>query len=103
MDRGGHALARRLGSPTNVVDVKVRTRASGVFKVGVAFASPDRGLLLSSGEVDVRSTATSVVGIVLSLGAVLVLVVWWLRTSRKRRALRGQDEDDELGLPAGTP
>lgn len=88
---------------TTVVPVTVRTRASGLFRVGIAFASPDRDLLLSSGQVSVRSTATSVVGIVLSLGAVLVLVAWWLRTSRKRRALRGQDEDDELGLPAGTP
>ncbi|HEX3982035.1 MAG TPA: hypothetical protein VHW93_12445, partial [Acidimicrobiales bacterium] len=88
---------------TTVVPVTVRTRASGLFRVGIAFASPDHDLLLSSGQVSVRSTATSVVGIVLSLGAVLVLVVWWLRTSRKRRALRRQDEDDQLGLPAGTP
>ena len=54
--------------------------------------SPAGGLLLSSGQISVRSTATSVVGIVLSLGAVAVLVVWWIRTSRKRRALRRHDE-----------
>jgi hypothetical protein len=88
---------------TTVVPVTVRTRASGLFRVGIAFASPDRDLILSSGQVSVRSTATSVVGVVLSLGAVLVLVAWWLRTSRKRRALRRQDEDDDLQLPAATP
>ena len=88
---------------TTVVPVTVRTRASGLFRVGIAFASPDHGLVLSSGQVSVRSTATSVVGVVLSLGAVLVLLVWWLRTSRKRRALRRQDEDDDLQLPVGTP
>jgi hypothetical protein len=88
---------------TTVVPVIVRTRASGLFRVGIAFASPDRGLVLSTGQVSVRSTATSVVGVVLSLGAVLVLVVWWLRTSRKRRALRRLEEADDLELPAGTP
>jgi hypothetical protein len=88
---------------TTVVPVIVRTRASGLFRVGIAFASPDRGLVLSTGQVSVRSTATSVVGIVLSLGAVLVLVVWWLRTSRRRRALRRLDEADDLELPVGTP
>jgi hypothetical protein len=88
---------------TTVVPVTVRTRASGLFRVGIAFASPDHDLILSSGQVSVRSTATSVVGVVLSLGAVAVLVVWWLRTSRKRRARRRQDEDDDLQLPAVTP
>jgi hypothetical protein len=50
---------------------------------------------LSSGQVSVRSTAASVVGVVLSLGAVAVLLVWWFRTSRKRRAeRRRQDAGD---------
>ncbi len=82
--------------PNNVVDVKVRARASGVFKVDVSLHSPDGGLELSHGEVDVRSTATSVVGVVLSVGALTVLVVWWFRTSRKRRALRKAEEGTDL-------
>ena len=77
---------------TNVIYVNVQTRVSGVFKVAITLHSPTGGLLLSSGQISVRSTATSVVGIVLSLGAVVVLVVWWVRTSRKRRALRRHDE-----------
>jgi hypothetical protein len=77
---------------TNVIYVNVQTRVSGVFKVAITLHSPTGGLLLSSGQISVRSTATSVVGIVLSLGAVVVLVVWWIRTSRKRRALRRHDE-----------
>jgi hypothetical protein len=46
-----------------------------------------------------------VVGVILSLGAVAVLVVWWLRTSRKRRARRRRDETGEgvaPPLPAGS-
>ena len=90
---------------TNPFYFNVQTRASGLFKVGIALDSPAGGLTLAAGQVSVRSTATSVVGVVLSLGAVAVLVVWWLRTSRKRRALRraaeagDQEGDDDSGPP----
>ncbi len=73
---------------TNVIYVNVQARASGLFKVGIVLRDPVTHVVLSSGQVSVRSTATSVVGIVLSLGAVAVLVVWWIRTSRKRRRAR---------------
>jgi hypothetical protein len=56
--------------------------------------------VLSSGEVVVRSTATSIVGIVLSVGAVVVLAVWWIRTSRKRRVGRRGDDLGEPRVPA---
>ncbi len=73
---------------TNVIYVTVQARASGSFRVGIVLRDPVSHVVLSSGEVSVRSTATSVVGIVLSLGAVAVLAVWWIRTSRKRRRAR---------------
>jgi hypothetical protein len=73
---------------TNIVPVTVRARASGTSKVTIVLRSPTGGLTLSSGQVNVRSTATSLVGILLSLGAVAVLLAWWIRTSRKRRSGR---------------
>ncbi len=101
----GQTQSVTLHSNTNNFYVNVETRASGLFKVGVTLYSPTGGVVLSSGQVSVRSTATSVVGIILSVGAVLVLVVWWLRTSRKRRADRrrraeGEAADDEVGRVA---
>ena len=71
---------------TTVKYVNVQARASGQFKVAIVLRSPVGGMVLSTGQVSVRSTATSVVGIVLSVGAVVVLAAWWVRTSRKRRA-----------------
>ncbi len=95
---------------TNNSYFNVQTRASGLFKVDIALHSPAGGLTLAGGQVTVRSTATSVVGVILSLGAVAVLVVWWLRTSRKRRAQRRAEQagksDDlpaEPPVPTGTP
>ena len=72
---------------------------------------------LATGEMSVRSTSSSVVGVALTIGAVAVLAVWWFRTSRRRRALRRADEAEPetspsepatpepvaTGPPGGTP
>ncbi len=101
-------------SHTDVVYVNVRARTSGVFTVAITLHSPSGGLQLSSGQIVVRSTATSIVGIILSLGAIAVLAVWWVRTSRQaadpawgrgdgraRGAGGGPVTDTEIdGLPA---
>jgi hypothetical protein len=76
---------------TNVVPVAVRARTSGVFNVDVVMHSPVHQLELASGQMSVRSTATSVVGIILSVGALAVLAVWWVRTSLRRRRTRRSD------------
>jgi hypothetical protein len=76
------------GRHANIYNIPVKARTSGVFKVGIVLRSPNGTLVLSSGEANVRSTATSVVGIVLSLGALAVLAVWWIRTSLRRRELK---------------
>lgn len=77
---------------SNVRYVRVRTRASGIFRLDVSLRSPDGSLRLTSGELSVRSTSSSVVGIVLTTGAVAVLAVWWIRTSLKRRRLRRAED-----------
>ncbi len=52
-------------------------RASGAFPLRITVTSPDGVLTVARARVTVRSTAVSGVGVVLSVGALLVLVVWW--------------------------
>ena len=85
-----------LNRANNAVYVSVEARASGEFRVSVAFDAPTGRLPLAAGTIIVRSTATSVVGIVLSLGAVAVLLGWWLRTARRSRNGNGGPD----GAPA---
>ncbi len=77
---------------SNVVYVRVRSRTPGVFRLDVVLSSPDGTLRMATGELSIRSTSSSVVGVVLTIGAVVVLAVWWFRTSRRRRTLRKADE-----------
>ncbi len=82
-----------LQHPTTNIEVSVQARTSGEFKLEVSYQAPSGGLVLTSGLVTVRSDAFSVVGVALSLVAVVVLGAWWVRTGmRRRRQRRIEDE-----------
>ncbi|MGH8996435.1 MAG: hypothetical protein ACRDYB_10470 [Acidimicrobiales bacterium] len=74
--------------PTNSTTVEVRARTTGDLPLAFKLTSPDGSLLIAKGSLTVRSTATSIVGIVLTLIAAMVLLGWWARTWRKGRAQR---------------
>jgi hypothetical protein len=88
-----------LNKSTNNRYVPVQARASGEFKVTVTLTAPAGGLVLTRGAVTVRSTATSVVGIILSLSAVAVLLAWWVRTTVRRRAQRRAEQAGGTAAP----
>ncbi|MDP9070441.1 MAG: DUF6049 family protein, partial [Actinomycetota bacterium] len=67
----------------------VEARTSGAFPLRVRLLSPDGGLVVGRSEFTVRSTAASGVGVLLSVGAMGFLVLWWARHhSRARRNRR---------------
>lgn len=76
-----------LDHPNNSVRFHVEARTLGDSPLTVQFSVP--GLVFAKTQVTVRSTATSVVGVILTVLAVLVLLGWWARswrTGRRRRA-----------------
>ncbi len=81
-----------LARSTTPIRVDVTARTSGDLPVTVTLVSPAGNLVLVRGELTVRSTATSLVGVVLSVLALAVLLAWWARTSiRRRRAAAERD------------
>lgn len=91
------------GSHDNVIYVGMKARASGEFSVDISFQSPASALVIANGTLNVRSTATSIIGVVLSLGAVAVLLLWWVRTTLRRRAKARARRSGADGEPAGEP
>jgi hypothetical protein len=83
--------ALTLHTATNPSYIPVQARTSGEFKLEITFSAPSGGMVITSGVINVRSTATSVVGVVLSVGAVVVLAAWWTRTTFRRRKRRRTD------------
>ena len=85
----GKLIATPLAANTTTrLDVPVRVRTSGAFTMDVQVTSPDGTIVLDRSTFDVRSTAISGVGLVLSGGAALFLAVWWLRHWRRARRSR---------------
>jgi hypothetical protein len=82
---GGDTIPVTLTGPSTRLDIAVRTRASGAFPIQVEVTSPDGLLLLASTRYSVRSTAVSGLGLILSAGAGLFLIVWWARHWREAR------------------
>lgn len=67
------------------VDVAVEALATGSVPVAVDLWTPDDAIRLDGRQLNVRSTAVSGVGLLISVGALAVLVVWWTRSWRRGR------------------
>ena len=79
-------------SATVPFEVPIRTSRAGDFRVTITVHSLDQLLTLSApATIDVHSSAVSGLGIALSLGALLVLTVWWIRNARHRPHSTGRD------------
>ena len=81
----GAQIEVELEQEVTTVQVPVQARTTGSFQMAVAITSPDGVLAVTAAQVTIRSTAVSSVGVVLSIGAGLVLLTWWLRHWRDRR------------------
>lgn len=98
---------------SNRLAVPVKTRASGLFPVDVRMTSPDGNIAIASNRFEIRSTAISGLGLVLSIGAGIFLLIWWARHwrdgRRARKLVDGEgrgdgpgDDRDEAGAVATT-
>jgi hypothetical protein len=86
-------VLRANGTTTEAIPVKART--SGAFPMRVTVSSPNAQLELGRTTFTITSTVASGVGIVLSVGAALFLLLWWgshWRTTRRARRLVAADD-----------
>jgi Family of unknown function (DUF6049) len=84
----GDVVNRELPPGVTRLDVRVRALTSGAFPMGITVMSPDSSIELDQTTFDIRSTAVTGVGFVLSIGAGLFLAVWWARHWRSSRRSR---------------
>jgi hypothetical protein len=84
----GDIVTRELAPGVTRLDVRVRALTSGAFPMGITVRSPDSSIELDRTTFDIRSTAVTGVGLVLSIGAGLFLAVWWARHWRSSRRSR---------------
>ncbi len=76
---GGTRIQKKLEGQRTRVKLRVRAPVSGDTPVQVTVHSPDGNIVLATSRYTVRVTAVSGVGVVLTIGAALFLVIWWVR------------------------
>ncbi len=79
----------------NPLTIRVEAPTSGDARVTTLLSSPDGRLELARGNVNVRSTAISGLGLVISIISLLILLSWWARTIRRMRRSRSTASFDE--------
>lgn len=98
----GEEQTLTLSPGLNRLDVAVEVRASGQFVMQADLLAPDSDRVLASTRQRVRSTTFSGVGLMLSGGALLFLVIWWSRTLRRRDGPLTSAEPDQPDEPDGS-
>ena len=98
---GGDQLDLTLDPGLNELAIPVETVASGDSRILISLTSPDGRLDLASGSVNIRSTAISGLGLVVSLISLAILLTWWARTIvRVRRTRRTATVPDDPSAAA---
>jgi hypothetical protein len=93
-----------LDSDTVQERVAVKARANGTFPLTVTILTPEGGLPVAQPtELTVQATTLSGFGVVLTVGALLVLATWWVRHIRRSRRQRGVEAGAEHHPSAGPP
>lgn len=82
------AIAFTLTGSVRSIRIRARALVNGDLPLKVQLVSPDHNIVLARAEITVRVTGFSAVGIALTVLAVLVLAVWWVRTARRRRTAK---------------
>jgi hypothetical protein len=67
----------------SAIDVEVEARSLGISPLEVAVWTPDGRTRLATSRLEIRSTAVPGLGLLLSILAVGLLVVWWVVDARK--------------------
>ncbi len=79
----GSTVVVTLDSPTKSIRVPTSSQG-GDLTLQVVVTTPNDQLVLARTAIQVRVAGNSIVGYLLSIGSLLVLAYWWLRTHRRR-------------------
>lgn len=104
---GGAELTLTLRPGQTEILIPVESVSSGDARILVSVTSPDGVLDLATGSVDVRSTAISGLGLIVSIVSLSILLTWWARTilrvRRNRRAASVDHRAGSVSVPTTSP
>ncbi len=83
---GGGTQLIKVGAATNTASFVIDTKTLGIFQASLALTTPDGKVAISTTNLQIRSLTFTLAGTLLTVAALGVLALWWIRTLRKGRS-----------------
>lgn len=87
----------------SLVEVNIQARSLGVSTLLVTITTPDGTQVLATTKFQIRSTAVPGLGYALSGTALFLLIIWWIRSIRRSRALKKTESQSITEEGSDTP
>lgn len=79
----GNRIPVVLNGPNTTLSIPIYAETLGIYLISARLFTTDGQLVVAHTSIEIRSTAFSAASIVLTLGAFLVLALWWIQSFRR--------------------
>ncbi len=79
----GNKIPVVLNGPNTTLSIPIYAETLGLYLISAKLLTTNGKLVVAQTSIEIRSTAFSAVSIVLTLGAFLVLALWWIQSFRR--------------------
>ncbi len=79
----GNRIPVVLNGPNTTLSIPIYAETLGIYLISAKLFTTDGQLVVAHTSIEIRSTAFSAASIILTLGAFLVLALWWIQSFRR--------------------
>jgi uncharacterized membrane-anchored protein len=79
----GNKIPVVLNGPNTTLSIPIYAETLGIYLISAKLVTTNGQLVVAHTSIEIRSTAFSAVSIILTLGAFLVLLLWWIQSFRR--------------------
>ncbi|MDA8271389.1 MAG: hypothetical protein M0Z39_08285 [Actinomycetota bacterium] len=79
----GNKIPVVLNGPNTTLSIPIYAETLGLYLISAKLVTPSGQFVVAHTSIEIRSTAFSAVSIILTLGAFLVLLLWWIQSFRR--------------------
>lgn len=79
----GNTVPVVISGPNTTLSIPIYAETLGIYLISAKLFTTNGKLVVAHTSIEIRSTAFSLVSIILTLGAFLILALWWIQSFRK--------------------
>lgn len=79
----GNTVPVVVSGPNTTLSIPIHAETLGIYLISAKLFTTNGKLVVAHTSIEIRSTAFSLVSIILTLGAFLILALWWIQSFRK--------------------